>query len=258
MAFMVNEPFTAGWRRAKIPFVCVMWCEVGASDMRGIGVMAIGALLCLAAPAQAEVQVTVSKSQQRLAVVVDGNEVARWPVSTGVRGHDTPTGVFRPHDLERHWYSRQYSLTPMPWAVFFHQGYAVHATMESYNLGHAASHGCVRLRPDNASTLFNLVRRQGMDHTKVIVQNGPLPPPPGTTPMAEADSPDEPQQVSLVRVDYAAKAWAEATADDEVEPRPRKGDVVVHRVSVSNDQRQVLRQRQAWLRSLERKYGIAR
>jgi hypothetical protein len=227
--------------------------------MRGFGIMAVGALLGLAAPAQAEVQVTVSKSQQRLAVVVDGNEIARWPVSTGVRGHETPTGVFRPHDIERHWYSKQYSLTPMPWAVFFHRGYAVHATMESYNLGHAASHGCVRLRPDNASILFNLVRRQGLNNTKVIVQNGPLPPMPGAQPMADADPPADVQQAAVANEDYAAKAHAEVTPDDETAPpRARNGDVVVYRVSVGSDERQILREREAWLRSLDRKYGIAR
>jgi hypothetical protein len=227
--------------------------------MRGIGILAAGALLFLAAPAKAEVQVTVSKSQQRLAIVVDGNEVARWPVSTGVRGHETPTGVFRPHDIERHWYSRQYSLTPMPWAVFFHRGYAVHATMESYNLGHPASHGCVRLRPDNASILFNLVRREGLNHTKVIVQNGPLPPMPGAQPMAEADRPADVQQATVANEDFAAKAHAEVTPDDEIAlPRPRGGDVVVYRVSLGSNERQILREREAWLRSLDRKYGITR
>ncbi len=105
-------------------------------------------------PARAELLVSVSKLQQRVVISVDGTEAYRWPVSTGVRGHDTPAGVFRPIRLERHWYSRQYDLTPMPWAMFFHRGYALHGTMEAYNLGRAASHGCVRLRPDNEATLY--------------------------------------------------------------------------------------------------------
>src|ERR1700712_4146619 len=118
----------------------------------------MSALLCLGATAQAEVLVSISKSQQRLSVMVDGTEAYRWPVSTGRRGHDTPAGKFRPTRLERHWYSRQYEMTPMPFAVFFHRGYAVHATMEAHNLGQVASHGCVRLRPDNAAILYSLVR----------------------------------------------------------------------------------------------------
>ncbi|MGH6728313.1 MAG: L,D-transpeptidase, partial [Pseudolabrys sp.] len=154
--------------------------------MRCIGIAALGALLCLSAPAKAELLVKISKSQQRLSVVIDGAEAYRWPVSTGRRGHETPTGTFHPQRIERHWYSREYSLTPMPWAVFFHRGYAMHGTMEAYNLGHAASHGCVRLRPDKGSILFSLVRQEGLDNTKVVVMSGPLPAPPGAKPMAGA------------------------------------------------------------------------
>ena len=113
--------------------------------MRRIAVPVFGVLLCLSVPAKADILVTISKSQQRMSVTMDGAEAYRWPVSTGTRGHATPAGHFRPFRLERHWYSRQYSLTPMPWAMFFHRGYAVHGTMEAYNLGRAASHGCVRL-----------------------------------------------------------------------------------------------------------------
>jgi len=134
-------------------------------------------------------------------------------VSTGVRGHDTPAGKFRPQRLERHWYSRQYDMTPMPYAVFFHRGYAMHGTMEAYNLGRAASHGCVRLRPDNAAILYSLVRRQGVANTRIVVMNGAL-------------------------------------------PVPRFARSVSYRVSVSSDEAQILRERGAWLRSLDRKYGI--
>ena len=112
-------------------------------------------------PLKAELVVNISKSQQRLAVMVDGAEAYRWPISSGRRGFETPTGSYRPTRLERHWYSRQYNRTPMPWAMFFHRGYAVHGTMEAYNLGHAVSHGCVRLRPDKAAILFSLMRRHG-------------------------------------------------------------------------------------------------
>ena len=206
--------------------------------MRCIGITAISALLCLSAPAKAELLVSISKSQQRLAVVIDGAETYRWPVSTGVRGHDTPTGSFHPTRLERHWYSRQYNRTPMPWAMFFHRGYAVHGTMEVYNLGRAASHGCVRLRPDNAAILYALMRRQGLRNTQVVVMDGALPAPPDATPMAEAETP----QVDQVD-DTARESFASAGA---------------YRVSVGSNEEQILRERAAWLRALDRKYGIVR
>ena len=245
--------------QAKLRYSAPARRLLGLLVMRDIGIMAVGALLCLAAPAKADVQVTVSKSQQRLAVVVNGTEVARWPVSTGVRGHETPTGTFRPHDMERHWYSRQYQLTPMPWAIFFHRGYAMHATMEAYNLGRPASHGCVRLRPDNASTLFSLVRRQGLQNTRVTVQNGPLPLPPmsGVVHMSEANTPADEKLATGVNEDYAAKAHAEVTAADEVAD-VRSVHAVVYRVSIGSDEKKILRERETWLRSLDRKYGITR
>src|SRR5471030_1780968 len=157
--------------------------------MRCVVTAAFGALLFLSVPAKAELLVSVSKSQQRVAVVVDGSETYRWPVSTGKRGHETPSGSFRPIRLERHWYSRQYELTPMPWAMFFQRGYALHGTMEAYNLGRAASHGCVRLRPDNAATLFSLMRRQGLDNTKIVVKDGALPALPGAVSTSAAETP---------------------------------------------------------------------
>jgi hypothetical protein len=234
--------------------------------MRCVAIAAFGALFCLS-PAQADVLVNVSKSQQRAAVMIDGIEAYRWPVSTGVRGHDTPAGKFRPVRLERHWYSRQYEMTPMPYAVFFHRGYAVHGTMEAYNLGHAASHGCVRLRPDNAAILYSLIRRQGISNAKIVVMNGALPvpqPAPGDKPagIAELDDP-APDQVASAegRAEFSAKAYAPAdmTADDEqaTTQRPaRFARTVSYRVSISSDEAQILRERDAWLRSLDRKYGI--
>jgi len=240
--------------------------------MRCVAVAAFGALLCLSAPVKAELVVNISKSQQRLAVVVDGTETYRWPVSTGRRGHETPAGKFRPIRLERHWYSHEYDMTPMPWSVFFHRGYAVHGTMEAYNLGHAASHGCVRLRPDNAAILFSLVRRQGIGNTRIVVMNGALPVAPGAVPMADADA----SKVDAVakghfakaedadRDEYAAKAHpiAAAAKDDDDDAGTRRAahyaKTVSYRTSVSSDEAEILRERAAWLRSLDRKYGIGR
>ena len=234
--------------------------------MRCVAIAALGALFCLS-PAQADVLVNISKSQQRAAVMIDGIEAYRWPVSTGVRGHDTPAGKFRPQRLERHWYSRQYQMTPMPWAVFFHRGYAVHGTMEAYNLGHVASHGCVRLRPDNAAILYSLVRRQGISNTKIVVMNGALPvpqPAPGDKPPSVADLDNAaPEQFAKAdgRAEFSAKVHAPADMTDDAEQATtqrtsRFARAVSYRVSVSSDEAQILRERQSWLRSLDRKYGI--
>ncbi|HXD44862.1 MAG TPA: L,D-transpeptidase [Pseudolabrys sp.] len=216
--------------------------------------------------ARADVVVNISKSQQRLAVVVDGAEAYRWPVSTGRRGYTTPSGVFHPERLERHWYSRKYENSPMPWSVFFHRGYAVHGTMEAYHLGRAASHGCVRLRPDHARTLFGLVRRAGFNHTKIVVLDGPLPhlrPAPHGAPMVEAEPPRAAEAHfarALDRLDaqpHASEHLSARTHPVTVAPPPAR-EPVRYSLSRGSDEARVLREREAWLHSIDRRYGIVR
>ena len=81
-----------------------------------------------AAPAHADVFIAVNKSARSISVAVDGRERYRWPVSTG-RGGGPPSGAYRPERMERTWYSRKYDWSPIPHAIFFHKGYAIHGTM---------------------------------------------------------------------------------------------------------------------------------
>ncbi|MGE3150541.1 MAG: L,D-transpeptidase [Pseudorhodoplanes sp.] len=123
---------------------------------------------------RADVVIKISKSQQQIGVSVDGAQRYRWSTSTGRRGYGTPNGAYRPQRLERSWYSRKYGNAPMPHSIFFHRGYAIHGTTEVARLGRPASHGCVRLAPANAATLFSLVQRQGMNRTRIIVSDAAL------------------------------------------------------------------------------------
>jgi len=227
------------------------------------------ASLLACASARAELVVNISKSQQRVAVIVDGSEAYRWPVSTGRRGYTTPSGIYHPERLERHWYSRKYDNSPMPWSVFFHRGYAMHGTMEAYNLGRAASHGCVRLRPDHARTLFGLVKRAGAGHTRIVVLDGALPavrPAPHGVPMAEASQPQTAAQAHFAKALERAETAAPATEHLSARTHPVSAAVAVpapHAVahvalSRGSDDARVLREREAWLRGLDRKYGIVR
>ena len=81
----------------------------------------------------------------------------------------TPPGVYHPEMMARSWFSRRYYNSPMPHAIFFHRGYAIHGTYEISRLGGPASHGCVRLDPDHATILFGLVEREGMRNTTIVV-----------------------------------------------------------------------------------------
>lgn len=127
-------------------------------------------LLLMPASAQAtQIVARVSVSAQTLYVYLDGQLRYEWPVSTAGRGYETPRGEWSPTWLSRWHRSRQYNNAPMPFAIFYHEGYAIHATEAIYNLGRPASHGCVRLHPDNASLLFSMVERAGMENMRVIV-----------------------------------------------------------------------------------------
>jgi len=123
-------------------------------------------------PASAGVMVHIDKSSQRMMVAVDGRPAYVWPVSTGAGGFGTPTGRFRPRWMARSWFSTRYYGSPMPYSIFFHKGYAIHGTNYISRLGGPASHGCVRLHPGNAATLFMLVRRYGMANTTIAISGG--------------------------------------------------------------------------------------
>ncbi|MEF2548832.1 L,D-transpeptidase [Aurantimonas sp. E1-2-R+4] len=112
----------------------------------------------------------VDLSSQTLTVIKNGKVMYRWPVSTARKGYVTPTGSWRPKRTHRMWYSRKYDMSPMPYSVFYHGGYAIHGTNAVSRLGRPASHGCVRLRTANARTFYSLVKTVGMGNTRVIVQ----------------------------------------------------------------------------------------
>lgn len=103
----------------------------------------------------------VDLSQQRMKVYRGGKLLYNWPVSTGRAGYRTPTGTWRIHRMHKRYYSRKYDNAPMPYAMFYYRGFAVHGTSSIKRLGRPASHGCVRLHPSNAATLFSLVKRNG-------------------------------------------------------------------------------------------------
>src|SRR5204862_4296858 len=111
--------------------------------------------LTLAVPARANVMIIIDKSNQKMSVTVNGEERYLWPVSTGRSGYDTPSGDFQPFRMEKDHFSQEWDDAPMPNSIFFSQiGHAIHGTFEARNLGRTVSHGCVRLSPQNAATLY--------------------------------------------------------------------------------------------------------
>lgn len=112
-------------------------------------------------------KITIDISEQMMTVEDDWHVVYSWDVSTGRPGHATPTGNFRPVRMAQIWYSSKYENAPMPWSIFFYGGYAIHGTEDVAELGHVASHGCVRLDPRNAKVLYDLVNEVGMQNVRI-------------------------------------------------------------------------------------------
>jgi lipoprotein-anchoring transpeptidase ErfK/SrfK len=117
----------------------------------------------------ADISITVDISTQTMSVLVDGVETYAFDVSTGRKGHSTPTGRYGVERMYRKYNSIKYDNAPMPYAIFFHGGYAIHGTTDIRHLGKIASHGCVRLHPDNARLLFDLVREAGNGNASIRV-----------------------------------------------------------------------------------------
>ena len=116
------------------------------------------------------VLISIDKASQTMTVSLDGVQQYEWPVSTGLRGYTTPSGTYTARSMNKIWYSRQWDNAPMPHAVFFSKdGHAIHGTLEVKRLGKPASHGCVRLSPENAATLFALVEKTGVENTQVVL-----------------------------------------------------------------------------------------
>jgi hypothetical protein len=138
--------------------------------MRTILFAVAGFTLLSAMPALAKVDITVDKNNQLMTVAVDGVERYRWPVSTGIPSRETPGGSFRAFRMEADHFSKEFDDAPMPHSIFFTKvGHAIHGTDSEGRLGTPASHGCVRLSKANATTLYDLVQKDGVLNTTVTL-----------------------------------------------------------------------------------------
>jgi hypothetical protein len=179
-------------------------------------VVAFAGLMLFATGARANVSITVDKNAQQMTVAVDGVERYHWPVSTGIPSYETPNGSFRTFRMEEDHYSKEFDDAPMPHSIFFTKiGHAIHGTDSEGRLGTPASHGCVRLSRANASTLYELVQREGVLNTTVTLT--------GSSQIALARNP-RPRGTAVARRDpsqqYAPQYNA---AGDPIVLTPRQG-----------------------------------
>jgi hypothetical protein len=120
----------------------------------------LAALACSAAPALAKVDIHVDLGRQRVTIVKNHEPPIVWKISSGRPGYETPTGRFIMQRMDADHFSDEYDGAPMPYAIFFSRGLAIHGTTQP-GLGRPASHGCVRLSVDHARELYEWVEQYG-------------------------------------------------------------------------------------------------
>ena len=115
-------------------------------------------------------QIFISINQQKLHLYSNGAKVAETLVATGVPQHPTPLGAFSIIQKQLLHHSNIYSGAPMPYMErITWSGVALH---EGVNLGHPASHGCIRMSHDFAVRLY-AVSKLGAE---VFITNAELAP----------------------------------------------------------------------------------
>ena len=115
----------------------------------------------------------------------------------------------------------------MPHSIFFTtRGHAIHGTEHTRNIGRPASHGCVRLEPDNARVLFGLVKQEGMANVRVVL-SGVTPSGGGGGMVRRAPGTDDdvtgsvPQRRVVREYGYQANPWDRYDRRYQVPPPPR-------------------------------------
>lgn len=120
----------------------------------------LAALAGSGAPALAKVDIRVDLGRQRITIVKNNEPPIVWKISSGRPGYETPTGRFIMQRMDADHFSDEYDQAPMPYAIFFSRGLAIHGAAMG-GLGRPASHGCVRLSVDHARDLYEWVEQYG-------------------------------------------------------------------------------------------------
>jgi hypothetical protein len=120
--------------------------------------------------AGAPIMAIVSLKSQQVTIYDADGWIERAPVSSGIRGRETPAGVFSVVEKDRDHHSNLYDDAWMPNMLrLTWSGIALHGGPLP---GHPASHGCVRMPYDFAEQLFDKV---GIGTRVIIAPNDPQP-----------------------------------------------------------------------------------
>ncbi|MBR0726674.1 L,D-transpeptidase [Bradyrhizobium manausense] len=119
---------------------------------------------------QGPLVIVVSIDRQKVTIYDSNGVFAESPVSTGMKGHSTPMGVFSVIQKHKFHHSNIYSGAPMPYMQrITWSGVAMHAGVLP---GYPASHGCIRMPMAFAVKMWNWTKMGA----RVIVSPGQMTP----------------------------------------------------------------------------------
>jgi lipoprotein-anchoring transpeptidase ErfK/SrfK len=159
--------------------------------------------------------INVSIEQQKVRVYDSNGLFAESPVSTGMKGHATPMGVFSIIQKHKLHHSNIYSGAPMPFMQrITWSGVAMHAGVLP---GYPASHGCIRMPIAFAQKMWNWTKMGA----RVVVTPGEISPASFSHPLLVAQkvapqpiiADDGKNDVPAVKSDKGADAAAKAASD---------------------------------------------
>jgi len=115
--------------------------------------------------------VVVNLAERNIYYYEKGRPVRAFPAAIGKRGWETPTGDFTIINKAKNptWFPPSWALEEKPvppgpdnplgdrWMGLSVQGYGIHATNAPSSVGLYVSHGCMRMYPEQAQELYDLV-----------------------------------------------------------------------------------------------------
>ena len=109
----------------------------------------------------------VSIPDRKIVLMEDGQVVKIYPIAVGKKSTPSPSGNFRiaSRVVKPAWYQSGKMVGAGPanplgtrWMGLGYKGYGIHGTNVPSSVGHAASHGCIRMRNHDVEELFELVQ----------------------------------------------------------------------------------------------------
>ncbi|WP_027523902.1 L,D-transpeptidase family protein [Bradyrhizobium sp. Ec3.3] len=182
---------------------------------------------------QGPLVIAISIDRQRVTVYDSNGVFAESPVSTGMKGHPTPMGVFSVIQKHKFHHSNIYSGAPMPYMQrITWSGVAMHAGVLP---GYPASHGCIRMPMAFAVKMWNWTKMGA----RVIVTPGEMTPHSFSHPLlASLRVPPQPtaslEQPATTVADKADKGAPEAMSPESKAEESKAAEVKAAEVKSVN------------------------